>query len=116
RFPGMKRTTWKLRAGTFTGGNIVLMNTKLMRQSIPKLNEAYANRKNVLKIAKMLGFSTLVQFAIGKKFPKTMVIERLEKSVGRFLGGPIKVVITKFAEIGADIDSAEQYNQLKNFE
>ncbi len=112
QFPDMPRTTYKLREGTFTGGNIALLNTKLIRQQLPRMEEAYANRKSVLKLGKMLGPATLLTLLVGKLVPKSVTIRGLERAIGSALGGPVKAVVTPFAGVGCDIDSAEQYQAI----
>jgi len=114
QFPGMKRTSYKLAEGKFTGGNLSLIRTGLMRQVMPKIDEAYANRKSVLKLAKLIGLPTLFRFVIGAAIPAFLTIRSIEASIGKALGGPVKGVITHYPEIGADIDSAEQYRALVN--
>lgn len=111
-FPDMPRTTYKLREGTFTGGNIALLNTSLIRAQIPRMEEAYANRKSVLKLGKMLGPMTLLTLLIGKLVPKSVTIGGLERAIGKALGGPVKAVVTPFAGVGCDIDNAEQYQAI----
>lgn len=111
-FPGMKRTTLRLREGVFTGGNLGLVPTETMRRAIPVLEHAYAHRKSPLKLAQLVGLDTMLRLVMGKLAPKTLTIPALESSVGRFLKIPVKAVITSHPSIGADIDSAEQYRAL----
>jgi len=114
KFPQFKRTAMKLKEDEFTGGNILLVKTDLMKQILPRLDEAYANRKSPLKLGRMVGLGTLGRMLLGKLFPATLPIQALEKAVGGILGGPVKGIITPYAEIGTDIDSPEQYLELKN--
>jgi len=113
-FPGMKRTTLKLREGTFTGGNLGLMRTDLMRKALPILEKGYENRKKVFKLAQIIGFGTLGRVLFGQLVPATLPLATLERKVGKFLGVRVKAVVSPYAEIGADIDNAAQYNSLIN--
>ncbi len=113
-FPGMKRTTLKLREGEFTGGNLGLMRTNLMRSALPVLERAYSARKSPLKLAGIIGYGLLGRVIVGSLCPWTLTLGSLEKKVGRFLGVPVKAIATPYAEIGADIDNATQYLCLKN--
>lgn len=111
QFPGMKRTAIKVREGTFTGGNIALANTRLIKEIFPVLEKAYINRKKPLKLAMQVGAITLVRVALGQAISFSLPIAALERNVSKFLGAPVKAVITNRAEIGADIDSLQQYEQ-----
>ena len=111
-FPGMNRTTLRLREGEFTGGNIAWMRTDLMRQALPVLERAYANRKNPVKLASIIGFGTLARVLLAKVVPASLSLSSLEAQLARFLGVPVRAIVTEFAEIGADIDNAAQYKSL----
>lgn len=111
-FPGMKRTTLRLKDGEFTGGNIALMSTDLMQRALPVLQRAYAARKSPGRLAAIVGFGTLARVLLAKVFPKTLSLAALERIIGRFLGVPVRAIETPFAEIGADIDNLSQYNSL----
>lgn len=111
-FPGMRRTSLRLREGEFTGGNIALMQTDSMRRALPTMQEAYANRKKPLKLAAMVGLDTLFRVAVGRVAPASLPLATLEAKVSRFLGVRIKAVVSRYAEIGADIDNLAQYKSL----
>jgi hypothetical protein len=108
-FPGMKRTTLKLREGEFTGGNVALMDTAMMRRALPVMERAYAMRKKPMKLAQMVGFGVLFRVAMGQFAPKTLPLACLERGVGKFLGVPVHGVVSPFAELGSDLDKAEQF-------
>ncbi|MBA3725724.1 MAG: NTP transferase domain-containing protein [Armatimonadetes bacterium] len=110
-YPGMKRTSMKVREGRFTGGNIALANTELMRRIFPVLEQAYANRKRPLKLALQVGIGTLLKVVAGQIIPSLLPLATLEKSVAAFLGAHVRAVITEDADIGSDVDNLEQYNQ-----
>lgn len=111
-FPGMKRTLLKLREGTFTGGNVAVMRTDLMRKALPVLERAYAYRKSPAKLASLVGYGILGRIVLAKVLPSTLTLARLERAVGGFLGVRVKAIQTPFAEIGADIDNYSQYKSL----
>ncbi|MCH7945948.1 MAG: hypothetical protein IIC73_08055, partial [Armatimonadetes bacterium] len=109
RFPGMKRTTLKLREGEFTGGNVALMQTEAMLRALPVMERAYSLRKKPLLLARELGLGVLGRVVLGQMWPQTLPVARLEKAVGRFLGVGVHGVFSGYAELGADLDGAEQY-------
>lgn len=112
RFPGVKRTCLKLREGTFTGGNVALVHRDLMRTALPRMEQAYSARKKPLRLALMVGVGTLIRVIVGQAIPGFLPLAALERSIGHMLGAPVHAVISQFAEIGADVDSAEQYQAL----
>lgn len=112
RFPGMKRTTLRLREGRFTGGNIALCNTAALRAALPILERAYAARKSPLQLARLVGFRALSLVAIGAIVPRFLSVSALERCVSRIFGGQVRAVRSEYPEIGVDIDSADQYRYL----
>ena len=101
-FPTGKRTSAKLKEGRFTGGNLFLLEPRLVNDFLPRLEFVLDNRKNVLRLAGMFGLGALVKLALG-----TLSIAELEGNVSRILGVPARALITKYAEIGFDVDKLE---------
>lgn len=116
RFGNMRRTTLKLKEGRFTGGNLGLMHTELLRKNLHVMERAYSVRKKPLKLASIVGFGTLFKVIAGQIAPPLLSLRSLEEAVSRFLGGPVKAVVTPYPEIGMDIDNAEQYSILTSLE
>jgi GTP:adenosylcobinamide-phosphate guanylyltransferase len=101
-FPTGKRTSARLKEGRFTGGNLFLLEPRLVSAFLPRLEFVLDNRKNVIRLAGMFGLGALVKLALG-----TLEIAELEGSVSRILGVPAQALITKHAEIGFDVDKFE---------
>lgn len=100
-FPSGKRTSAKLSEGRFTGGNLFLLEPRLVNDFLPRLEFILRNRKNVLRLAGMFGLGALVKLALG-----TLKIAELEQTVSRILGVPARALITTYAEIGFDVDKS----------
>ena len=77
------------------------------------MQQGYDARKSPLKLATIVGLGTLFRLILGKVLPATLPIPALEKAVGKVLQGPVKAIITPYAEIGTDIDSPEQFAELE---
>ena len=101
-FPGGKRTYARLLEGTFTGGNLFLLEPRLIDAFLPRLEFILNNRKNVLRLASMFGIVALLKLAIGR-----LSIAELEQTVSKILGLPAVALITDFAEIGFDVDKED---------
>lgn len=109
RFPEMKRTVLRIKEGKFTGGNLAVANKKWLETIFPVLDKAYANRKNPLALASQIGFGTVLRVLWGRLFPSALPLASLEDAASRMLGAPVRAIATNRADIGADIDSLEQY-------
>ncbi len=106
-FPGMRRTTLKLREGEFTGGNVALVSRKTMLSALPTIERAYQLRKKPLALAGLIGYGTLLKVALGQLAPHLLPLASLESAVGAFLGTTVRAIQSEDAELGADLDRAE---------
>ena len=108
RFPDMRRTTLRIAEGTFTGGNLALLDPAFLRRREATLRAAYARRKSVTALARMLGPGLLFRLVVSRLHPRALAIPHLEAAVSRLLGGAaVRAVISPFAEVGADVDRPE---------
>ncbi|GAA5513713.1 phosphoenolpyruvate guanylyltransferase [Deinococcus carri] len=98
-FPGVKRTYARLREGTFTGGNVFLLDPRLIGQFLPRLREVLAARKAPLKLAGLIGPGILLRLVT-----RRLTVAELEARVSAILGVPARALITPHAAIGTDVD------------
>jgi len=110
-FPHMKRTSLLTREGRFTGGNLFLVRRDAFDRLMPNLAAAYRNRKSPTRLAGQVGLGVLARVALGQLLPATLPVAYLERAVGRVLGLSLKAVQVCAADIGADVDSMDQYRQ-----
>lgn len=108
-FPGMKRTYLKTAEGTFTGGNITLISAVMVRNNWELISQAHAARKEVLKLAGLIGWGVLVRVIVGQLIPATLKLSALEKAASRVMGAKAVALPTRFAGIGADIDKPDDF-------
>lgn len=101
RFPGAKRTYVRLVDGTFTGGNALFTQATLLDDKQTLIQDLYAARKQPLRLAQILGWSTVVRLLFG-----TLALPYIEGVASRILGAPARAVITPYPEIGFDVDKA----------
>ena len=114
RFPGVRRTYVRLAEGTFTGGNIMVMSSRLVTENANLIREVVAARKSPMKLSRLIGLGTLLRMVIAQTvWAKAVNIATLEKTAGRILKADIKAVKTPYAEIGADVDDAEQFEAME---
>ncbi len=99
KFPGVKRTYVNLVEGTFTGGNVFLVNPAAIEPSVPVISRFIEYRKKPLKMVALLG-SGFVFRVLTKK----ITIPLLEKRFSSLLNIKARAVISEYAEIGFDVD------------
>jgi hypothetical protein len=97
--PGLKRTYVTLREGTFTGGNLMLVNAPRLLASDGIIRRALAARKKPLTLVRMISPSL-----VAKVLCRRARVADLESAITRILNARAAALITPFAEIGADID------------
>jgi len=102
RFPGAKRTYVRLTDGTFTGGNLIFTTATLLDDKQALIQGLYAARKHPIKLAQILGWSTVFRMVTGK-----LSLSNIEAVGTRILCGPVRAIITQYAEIGFDVDKPE---------
>jgi GTP:adenosylcobinamide-phosphate guanylyltransferase len=102
KYPGGKRTTQCLKEGTFTGGNVFIVNPKKILENREKIEAVIRDRKSPAKLVRLFGFMFVLKFIF-----KQLDIEGLENKASSIFGAKLKAVITPFPEIGFDVDKPE---------
>jgi GTP:adenosylcobinamide-phosphate guanylyltransferase len=102
RYPGTKRTYVKLKEGTYTGGNILLLKGEAVFRCLPKAEMLVSLRKNPLAMARSVGLSLSVKLIL-----HLLSIKEAEQRVSRMLDIKGQVIISDCPELGLDIDKPE---------
>jgi len=103
--PGMARTTLRTAEGVFTGGNIVLVNPEFVRANEGRIRDAYARRKDVVALARLLGPGIVVRLLASRFWPSALPIGSLEAAVGRLVSGAnVRAFPAIHHGVGSDID------------
>ncbi len=98
-FPTARRTYGRLADGTFTGGNMMLVDAAVIPEGLKKAREIYARRKNPLALCGWLGFAFLARLLLGR-LSSASIAERMSA----IMGFPCRVVVSAYAEVGMDVD------------
>lgn len=98
-FPGGRRLYVRLREGAFTGGNVALVSRAFIEEQGDRLAQAFAARKNPLRLGAMLGWRVVLRLALGR-LSLGDVVARGEQ----LLGTKLHVVRSPHAELGFDVD------------
>jgi len=109
-FPGTKRTYGTLREGTFTGGNLFVIDGEVLERVAPQAKALIAGRKNPLKMAGALGVGFVLRLLLGR-----LTISGLEDYVGKKFGFKARAIIAPWAEIGIDVDKPEDLELVKAY-
>ena len=109
-FPAARRTYVKIREGHFTGGNIFLVDPKVMPTVRRQVEEVFARRKNILGLCRWLGFGFILKYILG-----TATLASLEARVSTLFGFSGRAVITQHASIGMDVDKIEDWRLAEKF-
>ncbi len=99
KFPGVKRTYVTLKEGTFTGGNLFLVNPSAMGDLLRVMESFFAARKNPLKLARLLGFGILARLLLGR-----LSFRDVERVFIKLFGQPGVAIPCDCPEIGVDVD------------
>jgi len=104
RFAGSQRTYVKVRDGYFTGGNLIMANSRVFYEKLDRVADIFSKRKSPLRLTKILGLFFLIRLLLGR-----LSISDFEKKCSKVFGVRCKVVITPYAEIGVDVDKLSDY-------
>jgi len=102
RFPGTKRTYVKIKDGIFTGGNIVMIKPSTLKETLPQVKEVLSYRKKPWKLARILGFTTVIKLLLG-----SLTISELENKVSKIFDIKARAVRCSHPEIATDVDKEE---------
>jgi CTP:molybdopterin cytidylyltransferase MocA len=108
RFPGSKRSFFKLKEGRFSGSDMNLFQTSLVGHYHPAWQAIVDARKNVFKQAGLVGFDTLLLMVLGQ-----LSIASAEQRVRTRLGVRGRAFIARYPEAGMDVDKPHQYELVK---
>lgn len=98
-YPGVKRTYVRLREGTFTGGNMVLIRNSALLACARQGQELVRLRKSPLGLSRLIGFKFIIKFLTHR-----LTIAEAEKHFSRLLGARGAGIISPYPEIGIDVD------------
>lgn len=98
-FPGVERTYARLKDGTFTGGNVMLVRRDVVERAWPLVEKMLEYRKSPLKMASVLGFGLVLKVLLG-----IAGVAEIEKRVGDMLSIRPKAITGASPEISVDVD------------
>lgn len=115
RYPGARRTYVRTMEGVFTGGNMVLVKPSFILQNWDAIEQAYKARKQVTRLARIIGLGILLRVVFAKIWPGLLRISLLEKTVARVLKCSVAVVVSAYPEIAEDVDKPSDLVAVERF-
>jgi len=108
RFPGSRRSYYRLRDVEICGGDLNAIHTSFTSNLNPVWKKLVKNRKNAFKQAVIIGFDTLFLFAF-----RLLTTQSAEKWLSRRLKMRGKVILNPYAETGMDVDKPYQLESIR---
>lgn len=102
RFPDSRRTWVRLKDGTFTGGNLFLVDRDVVEPGLAMVERLYAARKNPLRMLQIIRPTLIVKLMLGR-----VSVKELEEQVSRLVGAQGRAVILPHPEVALDVDRPE---------
>lgn len=109
KFPSAKRTYVHLAEGTFTGGNMVVINPEIIQGALELFEKVIIWRKKPWKLSQLLGVKFIFKFVIGN-----LSISEIEKRVAKITGYKGRGMITQHPEIGFDVDKPSDLKLMRD--
>ncbi len=108
RFPGSRRTFVPFKGGRYSGGDMFLLDLAATRGNADLFRGLTGSRKNYWQQARMLGFGFIIRFLF-----RTMTVYEAAERSQSIINLKARVVPTRFAELGMDLDKPRQYEMIK---
>ena len=110
KFPGGRRTTQALKEGTFTGGNVFVLNPGEVLKHRDKIEAVIRDRKSPAKLVRLFGLPFVIKFAL-----RQLDLKSLEDKATQILGAKMRGIITPYPEVGFDVDKPEDLSLARKF-
>lgn len=103
-FPGVRRTYFHLREGSFTGGNFVLLQPAALLRARDIFEQAVELRKQPVQMARLLGLGFIMKFIL-----RRLSAADMERVIREKLGIDGAIVNVPHATIGFDVDKPDDF-------
>lgn len=107
-FSDISRTYVTIKDGTFTGGNLALLDSDLFERYGEVIDRAIALRKKPVEMCRLLGLRCIIRYVF-----RRLSVTDIERRVYRMLGLRGKGVVCDYPEVGIDVDKPEDYRRVE---
>jgi molybdopterin-guanine dinucleotide biosynthesis protein A len=109
-FPSSRRTYLAMKDVEVCGGDLHCFRLAAANEANPLIKRLIDTRKNPLRQASMIGFSTLFWLVL-----RQLTLKDVEKRVCQRLGLRGRVLVSPYAEIGMDVDKPFQLDIIQEY-
>jgi GTP:adenosylcobinamide-phosphate guanylyltransferase len=108
RFPGSMRMFVPFKGGRYSGGDAFLVDVAATKGDVQLFRALTGSRKNYLQQARMLGLGFIIRFLL-----RRMTVHEAAEYGNKAVNLNARIVETKFAELGMDLDKPHHYEIIK---
>lgn len=108
-FPGVKRTYINMADEVITGGNVFMVEPRVVQANADVIRKTLDMRKKPMALLSMLGVGFIVKYLFGR-----LRIADVEKKAKDWLDIEGRGVIIEYPEIGVDVDKPSDYHLAKS--
>jgi len=108
RFPNSQRTFVPFKEGRYSGRDAFLLDVAAASGNADLARSLTGSRKNYLQQARMLGFVFILRFLL-----RRMTVQEAAKRASQKVKLDGRVVDTRYAELGMDLDKLHHYEIIK---
>jgi GTP:adenosylcobinamide-phosphate guanylyltransferase len=105
RFPDSKRMFVPFKGGRYAGGDVLLVDVAAVKANQQFVRDLTSSRKDYWGQARMLGLGFILRFVF-----RMMTVHEAASEAAQKANLNAKVVDTKFAELGMDLDKLSHYD------
>ena len=109
-FPNSNRTFVPFKGGHYSGGDLFLADVAAATGNKELAKLLTGSRKNYLQQARAIGFGFIIKFLF-----RTMTPQEAAKQASKKANFDGRVVVTRFAELGMDVDKPHQYEMVEAY-
>lgn len=99
KYPDLHHTWARLDGQKFCGTGLTGMRPNIVNKIKESIADLTSGRKSVIKLAKILGISTLLRLIFGR-----LKITQAEEAMSRLLNAPTRGIASPFAEVAFNVD------------
>lgn len=108
QFPGARRSYARLKGENVAGGDMVLVDTRLLTRSDGWGENMTSARKQAWKLVRLLGIRFLIMYLL-----RQLTVADIEEKVRLIAGGPVKIILSPHAALAMDADKPHQVEILR---
>lgn len=108
RFPNSRRTFVKLKGHEIAGGDLTLVQSRIVDTDDELWNAIFDARKHAWQLARIVGPMTILKLLF-----RQLRLSDIEDLATRLLGAPVRVVNSPYPEVAMDVDKPEQVATLR---